>query len=277
MALAKLSEVAIEYFERGHGPETVVFVHGYSASARIWHEVQRALPVDRYRTIAVNNRGAGNSGAPPEESDFAIGKFAADLHELVGQLGLEDFTLVGHSMGGLTAMQFAVDHPGLAKALLLLDPAGPDGPDLSDEKIERILDERSAARLASLARGEDPPGLDADASFFDKEQFGLLMADIKAAPERRLRGSMRAMMKSRIGDRVARLPMPILLAAGDRDAVLPLSGMLDTWRRLPKGSGLHVWHDAGHSPNVDRPAEFVALLRHFIEVTAPARAARPRG
>ena len=271
MATAKLSEVTLEYFERGSGPETVVFVHGFSASARIWHAAQKALPEDRYRTIAVNNRGAGGSDAPPEESDFAITKFASDLHALVAQLGLKDFTLVGHSMGGLTAMQFAVDHPGFAKALLLLDPAAPDGPDLPDEKIEKLIDAGTEARRAAAERGEEPRGLDADPSRFDPEQFRLLMADVKAAPERRLRGSMRAMMKSRIGERVATLPMPILLAAGDRDAVIPLAGMLDTWRKLPKGSGLHVWHDAGHSPNVDRPAEFVALLRHFIEVTVRRR------
>ena len=274
MAVAKLSEVALEYFESGHGPETVVFVHGFSASARIWHAAQQRLPGDRYRTIAVNNRGAGGSDAPPEESDFAITKFAGDLHELVVRLGLKDFTLVGHSMGGLTAMQFAVDHPELPKALLLLDPAAPDGPDLPDEKIERSIDAGTEARRASAERGEEPRGLDAGPARFDPEAYRLLMADVKAAPERRLRGSMRAMMNSRIGDRVAALPMPILLAAGDRDAVLPLAGMLDTWRKLPKGSGLHVWHDVGHSPNVECPDEFVALLRHFVEVTAPARANR---
>jgi pimeloyl-ACP methyl ester carboxylesterase len=66
--------------------------------------------------------------------------------------------------------------------------------------------------------------------------------------------------------------MPALLAAGDRDALVPLAGMLDTWRKLPPGSGLHVWHGVGHSPNVDRPAEVAALLQRFIEVTVPERA-----
>ena len=271
MARAQLAEVTLEYFERGHGPHTVVLVHGFSASARIWHEVQQALPEDRYRTVAVNNRGAGASDAPPEEADFAVKKFASDLHALVVHLGLRDFTLVGHSMGGLTAMQFAVDHPELPKALLLLDPAAPDGPDLSDEKIEKLIDAGTESRAAAAARGEEPRGLDATPAAFDAAAYKGLIEDIKAAPERRLRGSMRSMMKSCIGEQVAALTMPILLAAGDRDAVLPLAGMLDTWRKLPKGSGLHVWHDAGHSPNVDRPAEFVALVRHFVEGTVPAR------
>lgn len=274
MAIARLSELSLEYFEHGDGPEAIVLVHGYQASARIWHEVQRALPAQRYRSIAVNNRGAGGSDAPPEEDDFTIAKFASDLHELVTQLGLSGFTLVGHSMGGLTAMQFAVDHPALVRALVLLDPAGPDGPDMSDEQLERLLDERSASRRETLARGASAGGLDAGEDAFDPEQMRLLIADIVAAPERRLRGSMRSLLRTRIGERVRLLPMPVLLAAGDRDATIPLAGMLDTWRKLPPGSGLHVWHGAGHSPNVDRPAEVAGLLRHFIEVTVPAASAR---
>jgi branched-chain amino acid transport system permease protein len=276
MAIARLSEVGLEYFEHGHGAETVVLVHGFQASARIWHAVQRALPAERYRSIAVNNRGAGASDAPPGEADFTIGKFASDLHELVVHLGLRDFTLVGHSMGGVTAMQFAVDHPALPKALVLLDPAGPDGPEMSDEQLERFLDDRSAARREVLARGAAAGGLDAEEGVFPPVQMRLLLADIAAAPERRLRGSMRSMLRTRIGDRVRQLPLPALLAAGDRDALVPLAGMLDTWRKLPPGSGLHVWHGVGHSPNVDRPAEVAALLQRFVEVTVPAMSGRTR-
>lgn len=277
MAIARLSEVGLEYFEHGHGRETVVLVHGFQASARIWHEVQRALPAERYRSIAVNNRGAGASDAPPGEADFTIRKFASDLHELVVHLGLRDFTLVGHSMGGVTAMQFAVDHPALTRALVLLDPAGPDGPEMSDEQLERFLDDRAAARREALARSAAAGGLDAEEGAFDPEQMRLLLADIAAAPERRLRGSMRSMLRSRIGERVRQLPMPALLAAGDRDALVPIAGMLDTWRKLPPGSGLHVWHGVGHSPNVDRPAEVAALLQRFIEVTVPAASGRNPG
>lgn len=277
MAIARLSEVALEYFEHGHGAETVVLVHGFQASARIWHAVQRALPAARYRTIAVNNRGAGGSDAPPAEADFTIGKFASDLHELVVHLGLRDFTLVGHSMGGVTAMQFAVDHPELPKALVLLDSASPDGPEMSDEQLERFLDDRAAARRDALAQGAAAGGLDAQEGVFPPVQMRLLLADIAAAPERRLRGSMRSMLRSRIGERVRQLPMPALLAAGDRDALVPLASMLDTWRKLPQGSGLHVWHGVGHSPNVDHPAEFAALLQRFIEVTVPARSGRHGG
>lgn len=279
MAFVQLPEVRLEYFEHGHGPRTVVFVHGYQASARIWHRVQRALPADAYRSIAVNNRGAGASDAPPEERDFTIQKFASDLHALVQTLGVTRFTLVGHSMGGTTVAQYAVDHPEQVEGLVLLDPASPNGTDLDAAAVEAVLDQRSEARRAQMARGGGGDGIDAQATAdgLDAEAAAALrqlMADIAAAPERRLRGSMRSMLTLRLGERVRTLPMPVLLAAGDRDKVIPLDNMLASWAMYPKGTGLHVWHGVGHSPNLDIPDALAALIRTFVEKTVPARAAK---
>jgi pimeloyl-ACP methyl ester carboxylesterase len=276
VSVAQLSEVRLEYFEHGSGPETVVFVHGYQASARIWHGVQQALPADRYRSIAINNRGAGASDAPPAESDFTVQKFARDAHELVAQLGLRDITLVGHSMGGATVAQFAVDHPELLKGLVLLDPASPDGREMPDDDLESFLDDRMAARRAQIARGGGGDGIDASGAGADAEQMRLLIADINAAPERRLRGSMRSMLQLRLGARVKTLAMPVLLAAGDQDAIIPLANMLASWAMYPPGTGLHVWHGVGHSPNLDCPLEVAALLRRFVEETVTRRRAASR-
>ncbi|MBP8306627.1 MAG: alpha/beta hydrolase [Burkholderiaceae bacterium] len=266
MTLARLSEVSLDYFEHGEGPNVVVFVHGYQASARVWHGVQQALPAQQYRSIAINNRGAGASDAPPNESDFTIQKFAADAFELVTQLGLPRFTLVGHSMGGATVAQFAVDHPELVSGLVLLDPASPNGAPMEPAQLEAFLDQRMVLRREQQARGAGNDGIDARGSAdFDPEQLRLLMQDTAAAPERRLRGSMRSMMQLRLADRVKTLPMPVLLAAGDRDAIIPLDNMLASWAMYPKGTGLHVWHGEGHSPNVDCPKQVAALLQRFIE------------
>ena len=71
--------VRLEYFSRGRGPEAIVFVHGYQASARVWRLVQEALDPERYRTIALNNRGAGDSDRTEREDDYRIESFATDL------------------------------------------------------------------------------------------------------------------------------------------------------------------------------------------------------
>jgi pimeloyl-ACP methyl ester carboxylesterase len=272
MAFAQLSNVRLEYFPHGDGPERVVFIHGFQASAKIWRMVQQALPADRYASIAINNRGAGNSEAPPDEADFGVQPFAADAFELVTQLGWSDFTLVGHSMGGATVAQFAVDHPTMLKGLILLDPADPDGRSLPPgTSMESLLDARMAARREQLARGSAGDGIDASGAGANGELMRELAEDMKNAPERRLRGSMRSMLELRIGGRVKALPMPVLLAGGDADALIPLANMLATWAKLPAGSGLNIWHGIGHSPNLDCPNELAALIRRFVEETIPSK------
>jgi pimeloyl-ACP methyl ester carboxylesterase len=273
MAFAQLSKVRLEYFPHGDGPERVLFIHGFQASAPIWRMVQQALPADRYTSIAINNRGAGASDAPPDEADFTVQTFAADAAELATQLGWRDFTLVGHSMGGATVAEFAVNHPGLIKGLVLLDPSDPDGRDIpgGPAAMEKLLDARMAARREQQATGGAGDAIDASAANAPSDQMGQLTADMRNAPERRLRGSMRSMLDLRLGPRVKTLPMPVLLAGGDADELIPVSAMLATWAKYPAGTGLHFWHGVGHSPNLDCPAELAAVLRKFIEETIPAR------
>src|SRR6185437_15711794 len=171
------------YFPHGEGPERVVFIHGFQASARIWRMTQEALPADRYQSIAINNRGAGNSEAPPDEADFSIQHFAADAAELVAQLGWRDFTLVGHSMGGPTATQFAVDHPLLLKGLVLLAPAGPDGAgaDMAPEAMDKLIDARMAARREQQARGAAGDAIDARAGDAPADLMRALAEDMRNA------------------------------------------------------------------------------------------------
>ena len=278
MAFAQLSKVQLEYFQHGEGPERVVLIHGFQASAAIWRLVQEALPAERYTSIAINNRGAGGSDAPPREEDFSVQIFATDAFELVSQLGWRDFTLVGHSLGGATVAQLAVDHPGLLRDFVLLDPSDPDGRQLPEggPSLEALIEGRMAARRAQQARGGAGDGIDAAAlADTSSEVVRAVATDMRNAPERRLRGSMRSMFEIRIGERVRALPMPVLVAGGDADELIPVSAMLATWAKYPAGTGLHFWHGVGHSPNLDVPTDVAALLQRFIEKTIPARAKAP--
>jgi len=278
MPHAQLSQVRLHYYERGHGPETVVLVHGFQMSGRVWQLVQQALPEDRYRTIAPDLRGAGETDAPEHEASYGIDLFAADVHELVAQLGLRDFTLVGHSMGGATVARFAVDHPALLKGLVLLDPTDPDGRQAgSPEEMERLIDERMAARRAALIAGDADGGLGIASLDPRAELSRRLAEDVRAAPEQRLRGTLRSLFRLRLGEQVARLPMPVLFACGGANRIIPIQELLATWAKYPKGTGLQVWQGVGHSPNLEIPEQLAALLRAFVEETVPTRATAAAG
>ena len=69
----------LQYFEHGTGPEQLVLVHGYRSSGRIWRLVQEALDPTRFRSLALSNRGAGDSERTAAESDYTVEAFAGDL------------------------------------------------------------------------------------------------------------------------------------------------------------------------------------------------------
>ena len=264
---AQLPNLRLEYFIHGHGPRRVVLVHGFEASARIWTEVQTALAESEFTSIAINNRGAGRSDTPDNDEDYGVLWFAQDAHLLTQSLGWSAFTLVGHSMGGATVARHAIDHPGALTGLVMLNPANPDGRPGTPEQLEQRIAAFLQARRARLATEQDKHAVDAAIpEQADGANWRLLLdQDMARAPEQRLRGSLRSMHGLCMGPQLAQLRTPSLLVCGDCDDLIALPDMLDTWRKLPAGSGLHVWHGIGHSPNLECPTEFAALLTRFIK------------
>lgn len=106
--------------------EPVLFVHGNVSSATFWEETMRALPTG-FRAIAPDMRGFGESERQPVDATRGLRDFSDDLHALMETLGVERFHLVGHSMGGGIAMQYAIDHAEHLISITLVDPLSPYG------------------------------------------------------------------------------------------------------------------------------------------------------
>ena len=103
--------------------ETIVFLHGLGGSQSTWASVLGAF-AETYRIAAVDLPGHGASDKPsPESTDYSISGIAAKIGELLEKLELAPAVLIGHSLGGATALQLALDRPKLVRALALVDSA----------------------------------------------------------------------------------------------------------------------------------------------------------
>lgn len=108
----------IHVTERGSGDMALVFLHYYGGSSRTWDGVADEL-ADRYRIVATDHRGWGDSDAPA--SGYGIVDLAADAEGVIDALGLRRYVLVGHSMGGKVAQLIASRRPkGLQGSCSLL-------------------------------------------------------------------------------------------------------------------------------------------------------------
>jgi pimeloyl-ACP methyl ester carboxylesterase len=107
MPSTDVNGIELAYAVEGDGPETLVLVNGLADTKETW-ELQLPAFVERYRVVAYDNRGCGESSTPA--GPYTTRQMAADLAGLVDALELERFHLLGVSMGGMIAQEYAIAH-----------------------------------------------------------------------------------------------------------------------------------------------------------------------
>ena len=258
-------QVRLEYFEQGHGLDTLVLVHGYASSAAIWRYTLEFLSEERFRVIVLNNRGAGNSDrasadGPFKEDDYSVETFAKDLFNATEALGLEGYTLVGHSMGGATVAQYALEHQDRIKGLVLMNPAPLNGRSLKDGWEEE---------LRESLKSPEPPAADLgfNASHVTEDFKEAVIADISRNPVERFIGSRRSMAGLRLRGRLNEIYVPTLVMGGDRDTTVGVDNILAEYQALPKSNRhIHMFHGAGHSRNVEAGRWVSTIVDQFSDM-----------
>lgn len=257
------SPVELVYDSVGDGPPLLV-LHGLFGWARNWQSVARTL-ADRYRVLCLDARNHGRS--PHTESmDYRL--MAADVAQIIDRLDLGPVTLLGHSMGGKTAMTLALCEPARVSRLVVVDIAPQATPDVHTPIIDAML----ALPLATVTRRQQAEdGLveavpERDVRLFLLQNF-LPGADGGAwrFNLRGLRAAMPALIDALPVPADARYDGPVHVIRGARsDRVTPatLAAMRPAFPRVC----LHTVANAGHWPHAEAPAEFMLALEDSLAV-----------
>jgi pimeloyl-ACP methyl ester carboxylesterase len=265
MPFELINGVSLHYEEAGSG-EAIVLLHGYTGSTRDW-AYQVALLSAEHRVIALDHRGHGMSSAPHDEDDYSIPISSGDLYELMRLLGIDRCCLIGHSMGGFIALQFAIDHPDMVKALVLVDTSSgtfdvaPGYPELR-------------AKLDELARDEGVEAAfeyDATHNPVRIERFGR-HPELREVARRKALGTSvdgyiyvaRSFGKWQpVTDRLGEIRVPTLIFRGDEDTPFVSAG--EVLRDSIAGAKLVVVPGTGHSPHEEAPDIFNEKLASFLK------------
>jgi esterase len=124
----------VHYQEYGRG-RPLVILHGLLGSLDNWHTLSKQFS-DSFRVLAVDQR---NHGRSPHSDIFTYEAMAEDVAELLDHLNISSACVLGHSMGGKTAMQFALSHPERVRKLIVVDIAPRAYPHLHDEIVDALL------------------------------------------------------------------------------------------------------------------------------------------
>jgi len=266
------------YLGGGEGP-VLLMVHGMAGCAENWRGVVEPL-AQRHTVIAPDLPGHGLSAGGP--GDYSLGSLAAGLRDLLLALGHERATLVGHSLGGGIAMQFAYQFPEMVERLVLVSSGGL-GPEVSPVLRAAALPGAELFIAATASAGQKVGGAIGRGLSAVGMKPGADIAEVArgyaSLAEPRRRKAFLATLRSVVdteGQRIAAADrlylaeeVPLLIVWGARDPIIPVRHGEDAHRTLP-GSQLEVFEDAGHMPQIEQPGHFIAVLERFLSDTAPA-------
>ncbi len=276
---AKVHGHDVAYRQAGEGP-VLVMIHGIAGSSGTWVPVMPLL-AERYTVIAPDLLGHGESAKP--RGDYSLGAYASGIRDLLGVLGHERATIVGHSLGGGIAMQFAYQFPQMAERLVLVASGGlgkevsPLLRALSLPGTEYVLPAVLAPQLHAVVGRVGTVlgrvGVRADPFLGEVWNAWSRLTDLRA--QRAFIHTIRAVIDV-AGQRVSardRLylanEIPTLIVWGDRDQVIPVDHAHIAHELMP-GSRLEVVEGAGHFLPIERPELLDRLLRDFLASTKPA-------
>jgi pimeloyl-ACP methyl ester carboxylesterase len=264
---ARLAGRSLRYVDLGDG-DPLVLIHGTGGAWQSWLLNLEPLAA-RHRVIAVDLPGFGCSARLPAAPDMR--QYAASLVELLDQLGLGRVTVLGHSLGGVVAMRFALDHPERTASLVLVDGGGVALTPLrlwvvvrmlfvinalfSRRAVVRALVRRPRLRRLAMAGFVRDPAI-ADGPFAS-EVLGVF-----AAPG--LVDAVKSAASDDVGDHAERIAAPTLLLWGNSDPVIPLAVAEELSGRLRR-SRLEAMHGVGHCPMLEQPERFNARVADWVD------------
>lgn len=267
---------ALAYTQAGEGPP-VILIHGLGGSRRTWRHL--IGPLSRhYTVIAVDLPGHGDSQA--SAGGYSPGAHAATIRDLLVELGLTRASLVGHSLGGGIAVQFAYQFPERTDRLALISSAG-FGADVTPLLRAAILPgaETLLWGLGHMPEFVTRPALrvvGAVAGVGSAGDAGPLSEDLRGMSDpRRRHGFLRSARAGldRHGQSLSAAPflgrlagLPVLLAWGTGDKIIPPSQHYKLASTLPKRHVVEI-ADAGHYPQDTEPAQVLRPLLAFLRST----------
>ncbi len=260
---------SVHVIEKGEG-RPLVLLHGITLRADVWAPQFHQL-TERYRVIAVDLRGHGTSRAG--DAGFGIGRLGDDLATVLTALDLRQAVLVGHSMGGMTVMQFCGDHPEVLAERV-------DGLVFVATRAHQVFPpylDRGARRLAAqgqaiIERGDALPSRATVTTQAARLAFGdrpsrkavEIVAEMgRSIPPEALMPSLSGLIEHDAREALRATDTPSLVIVGTRDLLTPVPAARHLAHLLPD-SELVVLPRAGHQLMQERPDDLAELLDAFV-------------
>ncbi len=255
----------IHWDSLGQG-EPVVLIMGLGCSSAMWFRIAPQL-AKHHRVILLDNRGSGQTHVA-HYVVHRVQHMADDVAAVLDAAGEFDAHIIGFSMGGMIAQQFALDHPRRVRSLALLGThsGGPWATQAEPRVRQLLFDKATMSAEASLhAMRPHTYARDTPDALFDEDAL-VRMTNQPSA--RDYQAQLYALIGWSVYQELPRLACPTLVMHGLQDALIPPANARRTAGRIP-GAELIELPDASHWLMTDQNAKVIAALREHIDSHTP--------
>ncbi|MEJ2050761.1 MAG: alpha/beta hydrolase [Calditrichota bacterium] len=262
MLFVELPDYRLHYSQFGSGTP-VVFLHGLSFDSRMWTPQYEVL-ADEFMAIGLDFRGHGFSSAP--DIKYSLDTYVADISTLLNSMHLTSAVLVGLSLGGAVALDFAMRYPLRVRALILASSAlnGYNWSKAWQEVMRRVRQANTMQSFKINLREywlNDPMF----AGVRSKKEYAYLLTAMAGSFSGKpiLNGDLQSKTFSNDPDRLNRIKCPVCVINGERDR----SDFQDIARQLATKIRRVEWHQlpgVGHMVNLEAPDEFNRIVKSFL-------------
>jgi pimeloyl-ACP methyl ester carboxylesterase/tetratricopeptide (TPR) repeat protein len=250
--------VRLHYAVQGNPKgQPVIMLHGYTDS---WFSFSKLLPLldSRYRVYILDQRGHGNSDRSP--NGYSMRGFGKDVIAFMDEKGIDQATVVGHSMGSFAAQHVAALAPTRVRKLVLLGSATTSRNDVTldlQKEVNALSDPLPAKFVNDFQVSTTFQPMSAD--FLSRVISESLKCDAKT-----WKGVIAAHIDLKNAADLSKVKTPTLILWGDKDSIFPRNEQDLLVKAIP-GSVLKVYAETGHAIHWERPTEVAQDLKSFLE------------
>lgn len=258
-------KIEIYYEEQGEG-DPVVLIGGVSSTAEVWEHQTRALAA-QHRVLCPDNRGSGRTRVPEDDGVRTMERFAGDVLALLDGLELERVHLVGASMGGMIVQQFAVEHPGRLRSLVVAcsHPGGALAVAPSPEAVAKLVQGQMEGASPEAERAGLEVVFHPDSLVQRPGLVEWYSAGKKRLPHtpQELQRRTEAVGGFDVSERLRELRVPTLVLTGSDDRIVPPENSRRIAAAIP-GAELVVVEGTGHAFFIEKAEDANRALLAFF-------------